>query len=35
MGEGISENRGGRVGGVIDDARVALKLITQPVIVIG
>jgi hypothetical protein len=35
MGDGISENGGDRVGGVIDDARVALKLVTKAVIIIG
>jgi hypothetical protein len=35
MGEGISENGWDRVGGGVNDARVTLKLITQPVIVIG
>ena len=33
--EGIGENGGDRVGSVIDDARVALELVTKPVIVIG
>jgi hypothetical protein len=33
--KGISENGWDRVGGGVNDARVTLKLITQPVIVIG
>jgi len=35
MIEGIGEDGGDRVGGVIDDACVALELVTKPVIVIG
>jgi len=35
MVEGVGEDGGDRVGGVIDDACVALKLVTKPVIVIG
>ena len=35
MGEGVGEERGDRVGGIIDDARVALELVTKPVIAIG
>jgi hypothetical protein len=35
MGEGISENGWDRIRGGIDDARVALELVTKPVIVIG
>jgi hypothetical protein len=35
MVEGVGEDGGDRVGGVIDDARVALRLVTKPVIVIG
>jgi hypothetical protein len=35
MGEGIGEDGGDRVGRGVDDARVVLKLVTKPVIVIG
>ena len=33
--EGFGEERGDRVGGLVDDAGVALELITKPVVVIG
>jgi len=32
MGEGVGEDGGDQVDGVIDDARVALKLVTKSVI---
>lgn len=35
MIKGFSEDRSDRVGGLIDDAGIALKRITEPVIVIG
>jgi hypothetical protein len=35
MVEGVGEDGGDRVGGGVDDARVALKLVTMSVIVIG
>jgi hypothetical protein len=35
VGERVGEDGGNRASGVIDDARVALKLVTKPVIVIG
>jgi hypothetical protein len=35
MGEGIGEDGGDRVGGIVDDARVALRRVTKQVVVIG
>ena len=35
MVEGVGEDGGDRVGGVVDDAGVALELVTEPVVVFG